>query len=103
MEIPKGGSRVSKRVIILPVTLGHFPPELQAEGETCFRISVKEGGDSGVLAAAKPQAGHSDGGREEALLLRPPAMGVGADGETPDGIRDQDTKMSPKLIRIRVI
>ena len=69
LEIPKGGSRVSKRVIIVPVTLGHFPPELQAEGAACFRISVKEGGDSGVLVAAKPQAGHSEGGRKEALVL----------------------------------
>lgn len=60
---------MSKNVIILLVTLGRFPPELQEEGEECFRISAQEG-DSGVLAAAKPQARHSEAGREDALVLR---------------------------------
>ena len=99
---------MSKNVIILLVTLGRFPPELQAEEEECFRISAQEEGDSGVLAAAKPQARHSEAGREDALVLSiivsPGATWSGgkADGERPDGIRGLSTKMSPKRRR-RVI
>lgn len=29
---------MSKNVIILLVTLGHFPPQLQAEGVACFEV-----------------------------------------------------------------
>lgn len=98
---------MSKNVTILLVTLGRFPPELQAEGEDCFWISAQEGG-SGVLAAAKPQARHSEGGREDALVLsiivNPEATWSwgSADGESPDGVRGLSTKMSPKR-RSRVI
>lgn len=58
----KGGKHVSKNVIILLVTLEHFPPPLQAAGVACFRISAQEEGDSGVQVAAKPQAGLWEGG-----------------------------------------
>lgn len=53
---------MSKNVIIILVTLGHFPPPLQAEGMACFSISAQEEGDSGVQVAAKPQAGFWEGG-----------------------------------------
>lgn len=58
----KGGKHVSKNVVIILVTLGHFPPSLQAEGMACFSISAQEEGDSGVQVAAKPQAGLWEGG-----------------------------------------
>jgi hypothetical protein len=44
----EGGKYVSKSVIILLVMLGHFPPQLQAEGVACSGISVE---DEGVLGS----------------------------------------------------
>ena len=57
---------MSKNVIIVLVTLGHFPPQWQAEGAACCRICTRRGRFWGSGGSQAP--GQALGGREHMIL-----------------------------------